>query len=217
MRDLARHGIPTWRPDAQCEGGVVANVKFADPGQDPVVLQKVAAEVAKILTPHEEILYIATQGAMALSVKKDSVVVTTNRIIGFRPGLLGRVSFSDFLWQDVLDVSMKQGMLSSEIVVKTAAGDTVVGAIDKEQALRLYGIAQQLEQEWREKRRVRQMEEDRARAGGVYMGVPGAQAPADAPTEDPVAKLAKAKAMLDQGLISETEYENLKARIISQF
>src|SRR4051794_21598123 len=82
---------------------------------------------------------------------RDSVVVTTNRIIGFSPGVLGRVSFSDYMWQDVLDVSMKQGMLSTEIVIETAAGKHQVGAIDKQQAKRLYGIAQQLEQEWREK------------------------------------------------------------------
>ena len=32
--------------------------------------------------------------------------------------------------------------------------------------------------------------------------------------EDPVAKLAKAKQMLDQGLISEAEYDALKAKIL---
>jgi hypothetical protein len=175
--------------------------------------------VAKILTPTEEILYIATQNATALSIRKDSVVVTTNRIIGFSPGVLGRVSFNDFQWQDVLDVSMKQGMLSTEIVISTAAGQHEVGAIDKEQAKRLYGIAQQLEQEWREKRRVRGMEEARAKAGGVYMGaLPGQPAPANPPpAEDAVAKLAKAKAMLDQNLISDVEYEALKAKVLAEF
>ncbi len=80
------------------------------------------------------------------------------------------MSFHDYQWQDVLDVSMKQGMLSTEIVIETAAGKQEIGAIEKEQARRLYGLAQQLEQEWREKRRVREMEEARAKAGGVYMG-----------------------------------------------
>ena len=84
------------------------------------------------------------------------------------------MSFHDYLWQDVLNVSMKQGMLSTEIIIETAAGKFDIGAINKEQAKRLYGFAQQLEQEWRGKRRVREMEQDRAKAGGVYMGgVPG--------------------------------------------
>lgn len=154
-----------------------------------------------------------------MSIKRDAVVVTSNRIIGFSPGVLGRVSFNDFLWQDVLDVSMKQGMLSTEILVKTAAGPVKVGSIDKEQAKRLYGIAQQLEQEWREKRRIREMEQDRAKAGGVYMGMPGFSGPAAATAEkpDPVARLAKAKAMLEQGLISDIEFEALKAKVLAEF
>lgn len=192
-------------------------IKFVEPGQDNEALQKVAHEVAKILTANEEILYIALQNMTAMTIKKDAVVVTSNRIIGFNPGVLGRVSFHDYQWRDVLDVSMKQGMLSTEIMVETSGGRQVVGSIDKEQAKRLYGIAQQLEQEWREKRRVREMEEARARAGGVYMGMPGTPASAPIEKEDPVAKLAKAKAMLDQNLISETEYDALKAKVLSEF
>lgn len=192
-------------------------IRHVEADQDVDALQKVARDVSKILTPNEEILYIATQNVTAMSIRKDSVVVTTNRIIGFSPGVLGRVSFNDYQWQDVLDVSMKQGMLSTEIVIETASGKHEVGAIDKEQAKRLYGIAQQMEQEWREKRRIREMEEARAKAGGVYMGaMPGATATAAAP-EDPVSKLAKAKTMLDQGLISEAEYEALKAKVLADF
>jgi hypothetical protein len=195
------------------------SIRYVDPGQDAESLQKIAREISKILTPTEEILYVATQNVTAMSVKRDSVVVTSNRIIGFSPGVLGRVSFHDYQWQDVLDVSMKQGMLSTEISIATAAGKQVLGSIDKEQAKRLYGIAQQLEQEWREKRRVREMEEARAKAGGVYMGsVPGMTSPAATePREDSVAKLSRAKAMLDQGLISQTEYETLKAKVLSEF
>jgi hypothetical protein len=194
-------------------------IRHIEPEQDTTALQKVARDVTKVLTPNEEILYIALQNTAALSIKKDSVVITTNRIIGFSPGVLGRVSFHDYLWQDVLNVSMRQGILSTEIIIETAAGKHEVGAIDKEQAKRLYGLAQQLEQEWREKRRVREMEESRARAGGVYMGaMPGLTPPASAPaSQDPVAKLGKAKAMLDQELISEAEYEALKAKILGEF
>lgn len=189
-------------------------IRSVDPSQETEALQQIAAEVAKVLTPNEEILYIALQNQMALSVRKDCVVATNNRVILYRPDVLGRVNFDNFLWQDVQNAQIQQGMLSSEFQVETVDGTrNALGNLDKEQAKRLYGVCQQMEQEWREKRRVREMEEDRARSGGVVVGAaPGV---AGASAEDPVEKLAKAKAMLDQHLISDIEYEALKAKILA--
>jgi len=188
-------------------------IRHTDPGQESEALQKVAAEVTKILTPNEEILYIALQSKVALSLKRDSVVATSNRVICYKPGILGRAIFEDFLWQDVKDARITQGYLSTEFTVETVQGQSaLVGGLDKDQAKRLYGICQQMEQEWREKRRIREMEEARARAGGVYVGTQATSASAEA---DPVDKLAKAKQMLDQGLIAEAEYESLKAKILA--
>lgn len=188
-------------------------IRYTDPSQETEALQKVAEEVSKILTPSEEILFIALQGNLAISIKKDAVVATTNRLICYRPGVFGKVDFQDFLWQDVRDARISQGMLSTEFSVSTAKGEPMlVGELDKDQAKRLYSVCQQMEQEWREKRRVRDMEEARAKSGGVYLGPTGGAA---APAEDPVAKLARARQMLDQGLISEAEYESVKAKILS--
>jgi len=199
-------------------------IKFTDPQQESATLQKIASEVTAILTPNEEIIYLALQNPTAMTIKKDAVVVTSNRIILYKPGVLGRISFVDFQWRDVVSVKMNQGMLSTEITVENTSGQAQrVGNLEKEQAKRLYGIAQQFEQEWRERRRVREMEEARARSGGVFLGsmpfsagpgVPAPAAPAE-PAEDPVQRMAKAKAMWDQGLITETEYQALKAKILS--
>ena len=183
-----------------------------DESQDSGTVQKVAAEAAKILTPNETLLYVAVQNLAALTVTPDAVVATSNRLILFRPALLGRVSFEDVQWQDVRNARINQGVLSTALAVETMDGRTLLmNDLDKEQAKRLYAVAQQMEQEWREKRRVRDMEESRARAGGVVIGGPSSSSAAP---EDPVARLAKAKQMLDQGLISETEYDTLKARIL---
>ncbi len=191
-------------------------VQQIDPDQDPGTLAKVAGDVRSILTPNEEILYIALQNATALSLKKDSVVATNNRLVLYRPSMLGRVDFADYQWEDVKNVSIKEGFLAADFtVVLTDGREDRASNLDKTQVRRLYAICQQKEQEWREKRRVRGLEEARARSGGIQMNAP--QMSPGAPAEDPVAKLAKAKAMLDQGLISEAEYEGLKAKIISSF
>ena len=182
--------------------------------------EQVARDVATILTANEQILHVAIQNATALSVKKDSAVATSNRLILYRPSVFGGTRFSDFLWEDVQNIRLEEGMLSSELRVELVDGraDTL-GGLDKEQARRFYGVCQQKEQEWREKRRIRDLEEARARSGGVHFGAPGVMADTptsgSVPAEDPVEKLRKAKALLDEGLISEVEYETLKAKIIA--
>lgn len=191
-------------------------VQQIDPGQDREQLARVASGVGTILTPNEEILYVALQNATALSLRKDSVVATNNRIIFYRPSVLGRVDFADYLWEDVRNVAIKEGLLAADLTVELIDGRVdQAGNLDKTQVRRLYAICQQKEQEWREKRRVRDMEEARARSGGIQMNVP--QLGGGAPAEDPTQKLARAKAMLDQGLISEAEYETVKAKILSSF
>jgi hypothetical protein len=193
-------------------------ITFVDDGQASASLQQVAQDVATILTPSEEILYVALQNVTAMSIKKDSAVATSNRLILFRPSVFGSRSFSDFLWEDVQNVTLKDGMLSSELPVELIDGRAeTLGGLDKGQARRFYGICQQKEQEWREKRRIRDLEEARARAGGIHLGSPGMMSGAAAPSsaEDPVEKLKRAKALLDAGLISEVEYETLKAKIIA--
>ena len=81
-------------------------------------------------------------------------------------------------------------------------------------------MCQAQDQAWREKRRVRELEELRAKSGGIQFGAYGARAglasPSSAGQDDAVARLEKAKAMLDKGLISDAEYEALKARIVNR-
>jgi hypothetical protein len=195
-------------------------IRFTDESQESEPIQKMAAQIAKILTPNEELFYVALQNRMAISMNPNAVAATSNRIIIYDAKILGRASFVDFQWQDVANTRIEQGMMSSQFLVSTVDGRAAgLGELDKEQAKRLYGICQQLEQEWREKRRIREMEQARAASGGISIGgmpgVTGAAESASSAGEDPVAKLAKAKAMLDQGLISEAEYDTLKAKILS--
>lgn len=195
-----------------------AAIRQTDPNQDPGALQKVAGDISGILTPGEEIYYVALQGKATLSLKKDSVVATTNRLIFYRPQMLGRFNFVDFHWLDIKDVHMKQGFIASDFDAESTEGKKEsMGGLDKDQTKRLYAICQQLEQEWREKRRERQMEEDRARAGNFTVNTPPTAAMQTSPPvqEDPVERLAKAKKMLDAALISQEEYDSLKARILS--
>jgi hypothetical protein len=58
----------------------------------------------------------------------------------------------------------------------------------------------------------------RARSGGVHLGaVSGAVGSgAEDAARSPQARLQRAKDMLDQGLLSDAEYEQVKARILGE-
>ena len=85
----------------------------------------------------------------------------------------------------------------------------------KDQAEKIYRLAQAQDQSWREKRRIRELEELRAKSGGVTIGSNiGSQQTANT-SEDAATKLQQAKEMLEKKLITDSEYESIKARIIS--
>ena len=187
-----------------------------DEGQKLRVLRPIAKDVASVLTPNERVLYIAYQAWTVLGQKYDAVAATNNRMIIFQRHRFRGFDFHDFLWEDVENVSLNQNTLSSSLDCTLIDGNTYeTSNLVKDQARTLYTICQQKEQEWRERRRVRSMEEERARAGGtqITMSEGGTAAP-ERLAEDPVAKLEKAKEMFEKELISEAEYETLKANIL---
>jgi hypothetical protein len=57
----------------------------------------------------------------------------------------------------------------------------------------------------------------RARSGGIQLGAAaaGVTSAVSQGEDDTVARLEKAKTMLDKGLISDAEFEALKARIVN--
>ena len=190
-------------------------IERVDEGQHKGVIRQIAKEVASILTENEKMLYIAHQGKTVFGQKRDAVIATNNRMIIFQRQRFRGFVFDDFLWEDVKDVDIEQGMMSALIRCTLTDEEVLtVSGLVKAQARVVYAICQQKEQEWRERRRVRKMEEDRAKAGGTEINMP-ATGPESTPVSDPVERLAKAKAMFDEELISEAEYETLKANILS--
>jgi hypothetical protein len=63
---------------------------------------------------------------------------------------------------------------------------------------------------------VRELEEMRARSGGVQLGagIGMSSGPASSP-ENAIARLQQAKEMLTKGLITDAEYETIKAKIFA--
>ena len=79
----------------------------------------------------------------------------------------------------------------------------------------MYRICQAQDQSWREKRRVRELEELRARSGGIQVSSGPTSSAAAPGSSDAVRRLQDAKQMLDAKLITDAEYEAIKAKIVS--
>lgn len=195
--------------------------KFLNEEQDPATVHQVLKRVSQILTREEQVLYVAVQNKPVVNLAPECVVLTSRRFIIYKPRMLGRADFVDYIWRDLKDAHLKEGLMGATLKVVTVAGRIFsIEYLPKAQARRLYAIAQEMEEEVREERRDRLIEEKRASAGGViFQGqVPVAtpQGTAAPEADDPMQKLKMLKQMSEGGLITAEEYETKKSDILSR-
>ena len=185
-------------------------------------IARAVEQTSSMLVPGERLEAYGVQRRLFALVHRRSVVAATSgRFIGITRGLFGGFSPQDVRWQDLKDVRLDVGIFgatltliaftSPDLAVEGRTRTVSFDGLRKDQAQAVYRICQAQEQAWREKRRVRELEELRAKSGGMQIGaLPGA-----AEQEDPTARLERARHMLEKGLISDSEYQTLKAKIIS--
>ncbi|HEX4377215.1 MAG TPA: hypothetical protein VHZ99_08690 [Steroidobacteraceae bacterium] len=192
-------------------------------------LAKALTHLQSVLIPGEHLEACAVQRRIyALRQRRQLVAATSGRLICIARNLLGGFDLRDLRWQDLEQVQLRVGIMAADLTVRMGhVGDLAsqgqqggqvleFHGLRKAQAEAVYRICQAQDQAWREKRRVRELEELRARAGGIQLGsgmAPAAASP-DAPS-DAMRRLQEAKQMLDAKLITDAEYEAIKARIFA--
>ena len=191
-------------------------------------LDKPLADLRSVLIPGEALEAWAIQRRLfALGHRRVLVAATSGRLILITRPLLGGFALVSVRWQDLEEVTLRVGVFAADLGVRAGkATDLASLAIEgsqrvelkglrKGQAQAVYRICQGQDQAWREKRRVRELEELRARSGGIQVlaGAPlGGSAGAP---DDAVHRLQEAKRLLDARLITDSEYEAIKAKIVS--
>jgi Short C-terminal domain len=192
-------------------------------------VQAALEQLNGLLVPGETLQAYAVQRRLfALTGRRLLVGASTGRLLVLRRNLLGGFHLSDLRWQDLKDVKLNVGIFGADLTVTTldqadlatqdrTAGVVQLAGLRKAQAQGVYRICQAQEQQWREKRRVRDLEELRAKSGGLQLGgaggvsgLAGAAGGADA-----VERLKAAKDMLANGLITDAEFEAIKAKVVS--
>jgi len=198
------------------------------PADEPGASRALTA-LHSLLIPGEELETHAIQRRMfALTHRRTIVGATSGRLIVVTRGLFGDYAPQDVRWQDLQDAQLRVGVFGATLSASvhgtadlaTAEGPHRVLRVDglrKDQAGDVYRACQAQEQAWREKRRVRELEELRAKSGGINLA--GGAAPAAAGDDGSQAlagRLQRAKDMLQQGLLTDAEFEQVKARILSE-
>ena len=193
-------------------------------------LQAALENLWSLLVEGERLEAYAVQHRLfALTRRRILVGATTGRLIVLARHLISGFAPTDIRWQDVRDARLEVGIFAADLTIAAARGGDLavtdqgtqtltVRGLRKDQATAVYRICQTHEQAWREKRRIRDLEELRAKSGGVTIGA-GGGATAGLTTEpqngSPAARLQRAREMLGQGLITDAEYESIKAKIVS--
>jgi hypothetical protein len=188
-------------------------------------LQKAMDQLNSVLIPGETLEAWAVQRRVfALSRRRVLVGATSGRLVVLNRRLLGGFDLTDLRWQDLESVTLRVGLLAADLQARVGkasdlasegAGATrllMLHGLRKAQAQAVYRICQAQDQSWREKRRVRELEELRARSGGIQLPATGA---ASGESSNAVQRLQEAKQLLDARLISDAEYEAIKAKIVS--
>jgi Bacterial PH domain len=205
---------------------------MSDPaaGANDSGLSAALATLQGLLTSGETLEAWATQRRLyALTHRRVCIAATSGRFISLNRRVFGGYDSADIRWQDLKETRISAGIIAADLtLVAQTSSDLNIGAevncvwhfegLHKDQAQAMYRICQQHDQVWREKRRVRELEELRAKSGGVQIS--GAQAgysstDAAGTESEPTRRLRQAREMLDARLISDSEFESIKAKIVS--
>jgi hypothetical protein len=205
---------------------------MADPaaGADDSGLGAALATLQGLLTSGETLeAWAAQRRIYALTHRRVCIAATSGRFISLQRRLFGGYDSADIRWQDLKEARISAGIIAADLtLIAQSSSDLNIGAevnriwsfegLNKNQAQAMYRICQQHDQVWREKRRVRELEELRAKSGGVQIsGASAGYSGTDAAgTEsEPTRRLRQAREMLDAKLISDSEFESIKAKIVS--
>ncbi|MEH6763742.1 MAG: PH domain-containing protein [Aequorivita antarctica] len=194
--------------------------KFLNENQNPIAVQKIHNRVSELLTKNEVIEYIAVQKKPAINISPECIALTNKRIIFCRPKTFGlSMQFDDFLWKEISDCHMKEGIMGATFFVKTIRNRVVsLDYLPKSQARLLYRYAQEREEEMSEFRRQRELENARAAAGGGIIVNTGASndTSKNGISDNALENLKNLKVLLENNLITQEDFDTKKTEILNK-
>jgi preprotein translocase subunit YajC len=185
--------------------------------------EKARQKLSATLMRDDKVISSAIQNRIAsLFKRRELVAITNSRFISINRSLFGGFTMRDYQWKDLHDVKLAENILpaifgsSLSFVTATDSAGLRIDGIPSDVASAIYTHAQSEGQAWEEKLRIRELEEKRAASGGVHVHSAAPGAASGLPTASIMEEIAKAKALLDAGAISDAEFQEIKARVLSR-
>lgn len=200
--------------------------------QDPKTAEKVLGKLQDMLTSGEAVIYLAIQKKPAVTLIPDCIAVTNKRIVFCLPENLGlTTSFKTLTWAEVKEVSFKEEFFGSKfITIPQKAENIAIDFIPKVQARKLYQFCNEQLEKYKaitdsgdfDIKRTGLQNENNGDDFTTYIEVEDEKItltnpfrPAE-PEDEITQKLQKLKTLYEKQLISQEEYENKKAEILSR-
>ena len=159
----------------------------------------IPSQISNTLTSDEQILYHFEK---PFSLKAPGLIFTNKRLICYKPKHFG-LEFKEYGWQDVHNISMKEGLVNGEIEFELSGGNEIeFKDIPKSKLQEMYTMARELK--------------EKSAVSSKPVVTPMEQSTSVPAQEDPMAKLKQLKDMLDAGLITQDEYDKTKTAILSR-
>jgi|LauGreSuBDMM15SN_2_FD.fasta_scaffold112131_2 hypothetical protein len=185
-------------------------------------VEKAQQKLESTLMKGETVLASGLQQRLfALFSRRQLVAITSSRLIEISRSVLGGFDMRDYQWKDLRDATMSENIIPNVfgaklgLVSRSGFGTITIDGLPSPIASTIYSHAQAQEQEWEEKNRIRDLEEKRASSGAAVLNV-GGYGNQRQDDGDVFVQLEKAKRLFDTGAISDAEYQELKAKIISK-
>ncbi len=188
---------------------------------------KAMEKLKSTLMVDEKVVTASIQNRIfALWHRKHVLTITNSRVIAVKRGVFGGFVMQDIQWKDLRDAKLTQNVLPSICGsnvsfrhFKNDVGTLELKGIPDKEAAEMYSRSQSEEQAWEEKRRVREIEEVRAASGGTIINTGQDSNPPSSSQSSSggsiLQHITEAKKLLDDGTISDAEFQEMKAKILS--
>jgi hypothetical protein len=174
---------------------------FAD-GQDPEAARRALSRIEELLTDRETIHYLAMEHRAVMNFSPACLVLTNRRFILHKAGLLGQADLQDHPWRALADAHLREGMLSATLTLELVDGSAMgIEHLPKTQARRAYAMCQQ-------------MQETAGAAPTHHTNPPTVVSSPSSGEGDPVERLRQLKQMIEDGLITDEEYQAKKSEVL---